>query len=107
MQLFKEKIIEAINEIKYCIEVTNYTIKKVNIREKILDNPNYKYIYTVENLNELVNGGMSFRDAYVKVSESIKQKNYVPKKNNKHTLVGSINNLCLNEIKNKMKINFN
>ena len=54
-------------------------------------------------MNELVNNGYSFRDAYLKISDDIKNDNYVPKKDINHTLKGSIGNLCLKEIKLKMK----
>jgi argininosuccinate lyase len=55
----------------------------------------------------LVNNGLSFRDAYIKISESIKKGNYIPEKNIEHNLIGSINNLCLDEIRVKMKNYFN
>ena len=40
--------------------------------------------------NKLVNSGLSFRDAYIKISESIKKGNYIPEKNIEHNLIGSI-----------------
>ena len=49
---------------------------------------------------------MSFREAYDQVSKSIKDGNYSRSKRNKHTLIGGIDNLCLNDIINKMKENF-
>ena len=107
MQLLKEKIIEGINEIKKCIELTSYSIKKIKVRKNILDDKKYEYSFTVENLNKLVNSGLSFRDAYIKISESIKKGNYIPEKNIEHNLIGSINNLCLDEIRIKMKNYFN
>ena len=50
-----------------------------------------------------LNNGFSFRDAYLKISEDIKNGNYIPKKDFNHTLKGSIGNLCLKEIEIKMK----
>ena len=41
------------------------------------------------------------------LSESIKKGNYIPEKNIEHNLIGSINNLCLEEIRAKMKNYFN
>jgi argininosuccinate lyase len=105
LQLFKGKIIESINEIKNCLEITSYTIQKIKIRKNILDDEKYKYIFSVENLNNLVNSGMAFRDAYTTISNEIKSGTFKPSKKIKHTLKGSINNLCLTEIKMKMKKN--
>ena len=103
LQLYKGKIIESVIEIKNCLEILDYSIKKINLRENILEDEKYKYAFTVENLNELVNNGFSFRDAYLKISEDIKNGNYIPKKDFNHTLKGSIGNLCLKEIEIKMK----
>ena len=62
--------------LKNCLEILNYSIKKIKIRKNILEDEKYKYIYSVENLNELVNNGYSFRDAYLKISDDIKNDNY-------------------------------
>jgi len=103
LQLFKGKIIESINEIKNCLEIICFTIQKIKIRKNILNDDKYKYIYSVENLNNLVNNGMAFRDAYLKISDDIKKNNFIPNKKLNHTLKGSLGNLCLKEIKLKMK----
>jgi argininosuccinate lyase len=103
LQLFKGKIIESINEIKNCLEIICFTIQKIKIRKNILDDDKYKYIYSVENLNNLVNNGMAFRDAYLKISDDIKKNNFIPNKKLDHTLKGSLGNLCLKEIKLKME----
>ena len=105
--MYKGKIIESIIDIKNCLEIFNYSINKIKIRKNILDDDKYKYVFSVENLNELVNSGYSFRDAYLKISDDIKNDNYIPKKDFNHTLKGSIGNLCLKEIEIKMKKAFN
>jgi len=54
----------------------------------------------------MIEKGLSFRDAYNEISKSIKKKSYKPKKRVKQTLVGGIDNLCLEQIKKKMNQNF-
>ena len=61
LQLYKEKIIQAINEIVNCLEIFNYSIKKIKVRRDILKDKKYEYIFSVENLNELVKSGKSFK----------------------------------------------
>ena len=56
LQLFKQKIIDSITEIKNCLEIVDFTIKKIIVKN-ILDDEKYKYVYSVENLNKLVNEG--------------------------------------------------
>ena len=98
----QKRVIPSINEIKNCLEITSYTIEKIKIRKNILDDEKYKYIFSVENLNNLVSSGMAFRDAYTTISNEIKSGNFKPDKIINHKLKGSINNLCLTEIKIKM-----
>ena len=102
LQLYKEKIIQAINEIVNCLEIFNYSIKKIKVRRDILKDKKYEYIFSVENLNELVKSGKSFRDSYNQVSNEIKNESFLPKKDIKHEIIGGINNLCLDEIELKM-----
>ena len=102
LQLYKEKIIQAINEIVNCLEIFNYSIKRIKVRRDILKDKKYEYIFSVENLNELVKSGKSFRDSYNQVSNEIKNESFLPKKDIKHEIIGGINNLCLDEIELKM-----
>ena len=102
MQLYKGKTIEAIIEIKDCLEILDFTIKKIKIRDNILEDNKYDYVFSVENLNELVEKGYSFRDAYMKISDDIKNRDFIPKRDFKHVLKGSIGNLCLDKIRAKM-----
>ena len=102
LQVYKGKIIQAINEIVNCLEIFNYSLKKIKVRRDILKDKKYEYIFSVENLNELVKSGKSFRDSYNQVSNEIKNDSFVPKKDIKHEIIGGINNLCLDEIELKM-----
>ncbi len=103
MQLTKAPLIESINEIKSCLKIFNHSIKKIIINKNIIDNPKYDYLFTVDSLNNWVMQGIPFRDAYKKMKSEIKNKNYIPNKKLKHTHIGSIGNLNLNDIKMKMK----
>tara|TARA_B100001109_G_scaffold152077_1_gene123704 strand:+ start:242 stop:1525 length:1284 start_codon:yes stop_codon:yes gene_type:complete len=103
VQLTKAPLIESINEIKSCLKIFNHSIKKIIINKNIIDNPKYDYLFTVDSLNNWVMQGIPFRDAYKKMKLEIKNKNYIPNKKLKHTHIGSIGNLNLNDIKMKMK----
>ena len=60
-------------------------------------------MYSVEEVNALVLGGMTFRDAYRQLGIDIMEGRYTPKKQVNHTHEGSIGNLCLGEIRGKME----
>ncbi|UZO79917.1 argininosuccinate lyase [Aquimarina sp. ERC-38] len=103
LQLLKEGIVPAIQDVKACIEMATYALKNVKVNKTILDDTKYDYLFSVDTLNELVQNGMSFRDAYVKIGQDIENGNYQPKKSTKHTHLGSINNLALDQIRQKLK----
>ena len=102
-QLLKEGLIPAIQQLKASLEIARYALEGMTVNSDILEDPKYEYLFSVDTLNELVNQGMSFRDAYVEIGRQIEQGTYTPKKNTKHTHIGSINNLGLEHIKEKLK----
>ena len=103
LQLVKEIIVPAIQDMKACLEILTFSIRKICVNENILENPKYDYLFSVDTLNELVQNGMPFRDAYKQMGQEIQAGTFTPKRNIKHTHEGSLGNLCLNEIRAKMK----
>ena len=102
MQLFKGPIIEGIEELKACLEMMTFSIKQVIVKEGITLDEKYDYLFSVDTLNELVNQGVPFRDAYKQVGETIEKGAFKPQRKLNHTHQGSIGNLCLDEIQEKM-----
>ena len=107
MQLNKGPIIEAIQEIKSCLEIFIFSLNKIVVRKGILKNKKYDYIFSVDTLNNWVKEGMPFRDAYEKMKNDIAKGKYKPNKNLNHSHVGSIGNLSLDKIEKKMDDFFN
>lgn len=101
-QLVKEIIVPAIQDMKACIEILTFSLKEINVNKKILDDPKYDYLFSVDTLNELVQNGMPFRDAYKKMGKEINEGTFIPKRDIHHTHEGSLGNLCLAEIRKKM-----
>ena len=103
LQLTKEMVMPAIQELKACLEMTVFALSKVEVNTTILSDPKYDYLFSVERLNQLVMEGIPFRDAYKQVGREINEKTYKPLKEIEHVHQGSIGNLCLGEIKSKME----
>lgn len=105
MQLTKEILFPAIEELKACIQMTRLMLSNINIKDNILDDEKYKYLFSVEAVNELVNKGISFRDAYRQVGNDIDQGkfNFDYKKQLHHTHEGSIGNLSNDGIVKQME----
>ena len=102
MQLIKEGFFPAFNTINECLDMASFMFDNIIVNEGILDDEKYKYLFSVENVNNLVLQGIPFRDAYKQVGEAIENGTYEPLKDFKHTHEGSIGNLCLDEIKSEM-----
>lgn len=103
LQMVKAIIIPAIQEIKSCLEMMTFSLKDIKVNASILDDPKYDYLFSVDTLNQLVLSGTPFRDAYRQIGAEIEAGNFIPQKVLKHTHQGSLGNLCLNEIKIKLK----
>ena len=103
LQLLKDIIFPATNEIIDCLEMADFMLQHISIRKDILDDQRYDYLFTVEEVNRLVLEGMPFREAYKKVGLEVQNGTYRPVRSVHHTHEGSINNLCNNEIVRKFK----
>ncbi|MGV6845762.1 MAG: argininosuccinate lyase [Lutibacter sp.] len=103
LQLLKEGLIPAFSTLKSCLEMLTYALNKVEVNTNILDDEKYDYLFSVEEVNKLVQNGIPFRDAYKKVGKNIQSGKFKPDKNLKHKHIGSIGNIGLKDIKNKMK----
>ena len=102
LQLVKEIIVPAIQDMKACLEILTFSLKEIKVNGGILENPKYDYLFSVDTLNELVQNGMPFRDAYKKMGQEINEGTFAPKRDISHTHEGSLGNLCLEEIRDKM-----
>ena len=102
-QLLKEGLFPAIQNLKSCLEMTRYALQDIEVKETILNDPKYNYLFTVDALNELVVQGIPFRDAYKIIAGQLENGTFKAPEKTKHTHEGSINNLCLKEIQAKME----
>lgn len=100
-QLLKENMINAFEDVKDILDIFNYAIQQVIVKDIDLNDAKYQHLFTVDSINNLVIGGMSFRDAYQKIGAQVQDGTYKPDTSKQHTHIGSMHNLCLEEIRNK------
>lgn len=101
-QMIKEGLIPGIQTLKSCLEMLTFSIENVKVNKTILEDKKYDYLFTVEEVNKLVQQGIAFRDAYRIIGEQVQEGKFKSDKVVNHTHEGSIGNLCLGEINNKM-----
>lgn len=103
LQLLKEGLIPAFSTLKSCLEMSIYSLENIQVKDGILKDEKYKFIFSVEEVNKLVQDGVSFRDAYKIVGKSIQENTFNPDTAVNHSHVGSVGNLCLDKIVEKRK----
>lgn len=100
-QLLKENIINAFEDVKDILDIFNYAIQQIKITDIDLNDEKYQYLFTVDSINNLVVEGMPFREAYQHVGSEVQKGTYTPDLGKEHTHIGSIHNLCLEDISGK------
>ncbi len=104
LQLLKEHLFPAFAQLKNCISMASLMIQNMEVKKGLLEDPKYQFLFSVEEVNRLVNGGMPFRDAYKKVGLDIEAGNFTYSTHIEHTHEGSIGNLCTAQIQAQMKL---
>jgi argininosuccinate lyase len=104
LQLTKEILFPAIEELKSCLQMARLMLANILIKDNILDDEKYKYLFSVEAVNELVNKGISFREAYKQIGNQIEKGefNFNHKKKINYRHEGSIGNLSNDKIGEEM-----
>ena len=106
MQLTKEIYVPAFKEITDVVRMAKAGIEQMWINRDILANDIYKYLFTVEDVNDAVAKGVPFRDAYREVGMRVQNGTYEHDgRELNHTHEGSIGNLCLENICQKFERN--
>ena len=100
-QLLKENMISSIEEMKTILEIFNYSIQQIKVKKIDFQDEKYKYLSTVDSINNLVNNGLSFREAYQQIGALVTNGTYEYTNTKEHTHIGGIHNLCLNAIRKK------
>lgn len=105
LQLTKEIVFPAINELMDCMEMTCLMIDNISIKPNLLMDEKYKYLFTVEAMNILVQKGMSYRDAYREIGNQVENNSFGfnPSTGFTTTHSGSIFNPGIEDIRAKWK----
>lgn len=109
-QLLKEVLFPALEKMHSCLQMTDYMLRQMKVNEKILNDPIFKHLFTVEKVNKLVKEGTPFREAYKIVGKEVNEGKFdfqlaedAKVSSLGHSHLGSIGNLATEEIKKKMR----
>jgi argininosuccinate lyase len=104
LQLTKEILFPAIGDAKACLQMTRLMLSSIEVKDNILRDEKYRYLFSVEAVNQLVNKGVPFREAYRQVGDQIDrgQFNFDYSSQLHHTHEGSLGNLSNDRIAAEM-----
>ena len=103
LQLLKEHLFPAFEQIRNCLAMASLMIQNMEVKKNLLEDTKYQYLFSVEEVNKLVNAGMPFRDAYKKIGLAIESGEFTYSTQIAHTHEGSIGNLCTAQIAQAMQ----
>ncbi|MGI9526927.1 MAG: argininosuccinate lyase [Weeksellaceae bacterium] len=102
-QILKEILFEPMMQFDDILDILIFALPQLEIKTGYMEQEKYDSIYTVENINNLIQNGTPFRDAYKQVGLSVEDGSYVPHKDFKTSHIGSIHNLGLDKIEEKAR----
>jgi argininosuccinate lyase len=102
LQLLKEHLFPSFQILKDCLSMASLLLSQISVKENILTDPKYRYLFSVEEVNKKVLQGIPFRDAYKQIGMAIEKGEfqYSPEVNHVHE--GSIGNLGTGQIRTMM-----
>ena len=103
LQLLKEHLFPAFQTLKDCLSMAYLMLENISVKQNIMQDPKYKYAFSVEAVNKLVLEGLPFRDAYKKVGLDIESGNFEISSDVQHVHEGTIGNLCNDQIEKMMQ----
>ncbi|HEX8349678.1 MAG TPA: argininosuccinate lyase [Hymenobacter sp.] len=101
-QLLKEILFEPMMQFRDILDMLLFALPELKIKPSLLDKDKYDGIFSVENINQLIQTGTPFREAYQQVGRAVNDGSYVPHKDFHTTHLGSVHNLGLAEIQKKV-----
>lgn len=103
LQLLKEHLFPAFQTLKDCLTMVSLMLANISIKENILADDKYKYVFSVEEVNKRVLQGVPFRDAYKEIGMAIEEGRFTYTTQVNHVHEGSIGNLCTDQVHEMMQ----
>ncbi|MCR6637923.1 MAG: argininosuccinate lyase [Sporocytophaga sp.] len=98
LQIIKENFLPAFEDLNNCLQIAAYMLGQIKVKSNLLKDEKYKYLFSVEVVNQMVLDGTPFRDAYKQVGALIEENKFKAPETINHTHEGSIGNLMNEEI---------
>jgi argininosuccinate lyase len=91
-QILKEILFRPMVQFADILDILLFAVPALKVVPGVIDQPKYDAIFSVENINQLIQQGVPFRDAYKQVGQAVDNGSYQPHKEFSTSHLGSVHN---------------
>ena len=91
-QILKEILFQPMTQFADILDILLFAVPALQVVPGVINQPKYDAIFSVENINQLIQQGVPFRDAYKQVGQAVDNGSYAPHKEFATTHLGSVHN---------------
>jgi argininosuccinate lyase len=102
-QILKEILFRPMTQFANILDILLFAVPVLEVMPGVIDQPKYDAIFSVENINQLIQNGVPFRDAYKQVGQAVDNGTYVPHKEFTTTHLGSVHNPGLEMLAQRLR----
>ena len=89
-QILKEILFRPMVQFADILDILLFAVPALQVVPGVINQSKYDAIFSVENINQLIQQGVPFRDAYKQVGQAVDNGSYVPHKEFTTTHLGSV-----------------
>jgi len=89
-QILKEILFRPMVQFADILDILLFAVPELKVVPGVINQSKYDAIFSVENINQLIQSGVPFRDAYKQVGQTVDNGSYVPHKEFTTTHLGSV-----------------
>jgi len=102
-QILKEILFRPMVQFADILDILLFAVPALQVVPGVINQPKYDAIFSVENINQLIQSGVPFRDAYKQVGQAVDNGSYVPHKEFATTHLGSVHNPGLDVLAQRLQ----
>ncbi len=101
-QILKEILFRPMVQFADILDILLFAVPELQVVPDVINQPKYDAIFSVENINQLIQQGVPFRDAYQQVGRAVEAGTYVPHREFTTTHLGSVHRPGLTELADRL-----
>ncbi len=102
-QILKEILFRPMVQFADILDILLFAVPALQVVPGVINQAKYDAIFSVENINQLIQSGVPFRDAYKQVGQAVDNGSYVPHKEFATTHLGSVHNPGLDVLTQRLQ----